>query len=51
MAYDFEKEKREAMEAGNRALHSLREAISQSGQRTELGLVGYVWRWNNHKSD
>lgn len=26
MAYDFEKEKREAMEAGNRALHSLREA-------------------------
>ena len=23
MAYDFEKEKREAMEAGNRALHSL----------------------------
>ena len=50
MAYDFEKEKREAMEAGNRALHSQR-STDQSGQRTELGIVGYVWRWNNHKSD
>ena len=51
MAYDFEKEKREAMEAGNRALHSLREAQANLDSARKLGLVGYVWRWNNHKSD
>ena len=38
MAYDFEKEKREAMEAGNRALHSLREAQTNLDSARNWGL-------------
>ena len=38
MAYDFEKEKREAMEAGNRALHSLREAQANLDSARNWGL-------------
>lgn len=38
MAYDFEKEKREAMEAGNRALHSLREAQANLDSVRNWGL-------------
>ncbi len=38
MAYDFEKEKREAMEAGNRALHSLREAQTNLDSERNWGL-------------
>lgn len=38
MTYDFEKEKREAMEAGNRALHSLREAQTNLDSARNWGL-------------
>lgn len=38
MAYDFEKEKKEAMEAGNRALHSLREAQTNLDSARNWGL-------------
>ena len=38
MAYDFEKEKREAMEAGNRALHSLSEAQANLDSARNWGL-------------
>ena len=38
MAYDFEKEKREAMEAGNHALHSLREAQTNLDSARNWGL-------------
>ena len=38
MAYDFEKEKREAMEAGTRALHSLREAQANLDSARNWGL-------------
>ena len=44
MGYDIEKEKREAIEAGQRALSSLRTA-KEPEQCKELGLGGYVWRW------
>ena len=42
MGYDIEKEKREAIEAGQRALSSLRTAEENL---KKLGLGGYVWRW------
>lgn len=45
MGYDIEKEKREAIEAGQRALSSLRTAKRKLEQCKKLGLGGYVWRW------
>ena len=44
MGYDIEKEKREAIEAGRRALNSKRK----SEQCKELGTGRYVWRWLFH---
>ena len=38
MAYDLEKEKREAVEAGKRALRSLREAEEQLNSAKNWGL-------------
>ena len=45
MGYDIEKEKREAIEAGQRALSSLRTAKENLNSAKKLGLGGYVWRW------
>ena len=47
MGYDIEKEKREAIEAGRRALNSLRTA-KEFKQCKELGSGRYVWRWLFH---
>ena len=38
MAYDLEKEKREAIEAGNRALRSLREAQNNLNSAKNWGI-------------
>lgn len=46
MAYDLEKEKREAIDAGNRALKSLRNAQENLNSAKKLGNLGYVWWWN-----
>ena len=43
--YDIEKEKREAIDAGNRALRSLRTARENLNSAKKLGTGGYVWRW------
>lgn len=43
MAYDLEKEKREAIDAGNRALKSLRNAQDNLNSAKKLGTLGYVW--------
>mgnify|MGYP004561924441 CR=1 FL=1 len=43
MGYDIEKEKREAIEAGQRALSSLRTAKENLNSAKNWGLV--VWRW------
>ena len=45
MGYDIEKEKREAIEAGQRALSSLRTAKENLNSAKNWGLGGYVWRW------
>ena len=45
MGYDIEKEKREAIEAGRRALNSLNAAKENLNRAKNWGLVGYVWRW------
>ena len=42
--YDIEKEKREAINAGNRALNSL-NSQRKPEQCKELGTGRYVWRW------
>ena len=42
MGYDIEKEKREAIEAGRRALNSL--STRKSEQCKKLGAGRYVWR-------
>lgn len=43
--YDIEKEKREAINAGNRALNSLQNSQRKPEQCKELGTGRYVWRW------
>ena len=48
MGYDIEKEKREAIEAGRRALNSLQAAKRKFKQCKELGTGRYVWRWFFH---
>lgn len=47
MGYDIEKEKREAIEAGRRALNSLQAAKENLNSAKNWGLV-YVWRWFFH---
>ena len=44
MAYDLEKEKREAVDAGNRALRSLRAAQDNLNSAKNWGALGSVWR-------
>lgn len=44
MGYDIEKEKREAIEAGQRALHSLRAAQDNPFKCKELGLGGIFFK-------
>ena len=48
MGYDIEKEKREAIEAGRRALNSLQAAKENLNSAKELGSGRYVWRWLFH---
>ena len=44
MGYDIEKEKREAIEAGHRALNSLSAAKENLNSAKKLGAGRYVWR-------
>lgn len=43
MGYDIEKEKREAIEAGRRALNSLSAAKENLNSAKKLGSGRYVW--------
>ena len=48
MGYDIEKEKREAIEAGRRALNSLQAAKENLNSAKNWGTGRYVWRWFFH---
>ena len=47
MGYDIEKEKREAIEAGRRALNSL-QAAKENLNSAKNWTGRYVWRWFFH---
>ena len=48
MGYDIEKEKREAIEAGRRALNSLCTVKEKLDSAKNWGAGRYVWRWLFH---